>query len=330
MIRTLVAAYVLAGCASAGPPANPKYPPAAAPKAWTGACDAERDRAAVRAMAGEFKVSFAFEETQALTPGYTPKQPYRVGGEEVVELLEETPNKLVLQHVLLLEHGGKVTAMKHWRQDWLFESADLLEFRGHAEWQHRTLPKEAARCSWSQAVYEVNDGPRYASYGHWVHTGTESAWTSQTTYRPLPRREYTHRSDYDLLVGTNRHVITEGGWSHEQDNVKWVLADGRALVRERGLNRYQRTTLAQAGVARTYLAETKAFWAGVRGAWQTAMESAPAITLLPEVDGKGMTEWLFPLAETARRDHSGVPVNEAKTLVRRFVQPAREKSVAQH
>ena len=47
------------------------------------------------------------------------------------------------------------------------------------------------------------------------HGGGVSTWISDETWRPLPRREFSVRKDYDVLVGTNRHTITAQGWVQE-------------------------------------------------------------------------------------------------------------------
>ena len=38
--------------------------------------------------------------------------------------------------------------------------------------------------------------------------------------RPLPRREFSVRSDYKLLMGKESLIITSKGWFHEQRNFK--------------------------------------------------------------------------------------------------------------
>ena len=39
-----------------------------------------------------------------------------------------------------------------------------------------------------------------------------SVWESKDTLRPLPRREFSVRSDYDVLWGTNRITVLPSGW----------------------------------------------------------------------------------------------------------------------
>src|SRR6187399_3148801 len=58
----------------------------AAPAAYTRPCadsSFECDRKSILAMAGEFRVRFAFDETAALGPGYAPHDPQRSGGTEL-------------------------------------------------------------------------------------------------------------------------------------------------------------------------------------------------------------------------------------------------------
>jgi hypothetical protein len=262
-------------------------------------CDRERDLAAIRGMAGEFAVTFAFDETDVLASGYERHEPYRAQAQEVVEVLSQDERSIVLQHVLLIElANGSVRPMKHWRQDWTWQDAQLLEYQGHDVWQKRELAAGDVNCTWSQAVYEVTDGPRYESVGRWTHVDGSSTWTSRETWRPLPRREYTSRDDYHVLVAINRHVVNADGWLHEQANTKLVLgAEEKPLVRERGDNRYLRTQLAHAELARQYLRETDSFWRAVRDEWQAQFAQHPRISLRSESAGKPLYELLFPMAE---------------------------------
>jgi len=280
-----------AGCAPAAVGAGPVGATSAAP-----GCDRERDRAAIRGMAGEFEVTFSFDETEILTAGYARHEPYGSEASEVVEITEDSDRAIVLQHVLLVDgDDDKPAAMKHWRQDWTFQDRELVEFRGHETWERRSAAAAEVACAWTQAVYEVTDAPRYASFGHWQHHGDESTWVSHETWRPLPRREYTTRSDYDVLVGVNRHVVRRDGWVHEQNNVKLVLAGDRHLVRERGENRYVRSKLANADLARDYLRHSAPVWTAVRSWWRNLL-AAPRVTITPSVAGKPLYEPLFALA----------------------------------
>jgi hypothetical protein len=293
------------------------------------ACDPDRDRAAIRAMAGEFRVSFAFAETEVLTPGYERHEPYRASAREVVEILDDSDERIVLQHVLLLPGvGGKVAAMKHWRQDWTFEDSELVEYRAGNTWERRLLSPDEVRCTWSQAVFEVTAGPRYESIGRWEHEAASSSWTSRETWRPLPRREHTKRSDYDVLVAVNRHVIGADGWTHEQDNFKLVVASDRRLVRERGENRYVRTTLDDAEVARAYLRETEPTWRAVRQAWGEVLATQSRFSVASEVDGKPLYEFLFPIADPAKAMPPDERARRARAAIQRFIVPASVASVS--
>jgi hypothetical protein len=261
-------------------------------------CEPARDRAAILKMAGTFDVKFAFEEVEALAPGYVLREPYRTGGTEVVIVLEDRADRVSLQHILLIPVGeGVVQPLKHWRQDWTYEDGELLEFRGRRVWQHRTLAAEQVRCSWSQEVYQVDDGPRYESYGRFSHEPGRSTWTSHETWRPLPRRESSARNDYDVLLAINTHAITDAGWTHGEDNLKWVIDSQAALAREHGLNEYRRVDLENEHVAHEYLAQTGAFWRDVREEWSVLLDHAERLRVDELREGVALHDVLLPLAE---------------------------------
>src|SRR5262249_20273736 len=212
----------------------------------------ERDRQAILAMAGTYRASFDFLEVAGFRPGFVPDRPYQSWGTELVYVLHDEPRFVSLQHLLVMFVQTKDGAVegpfvtKHWRQDWRYEDRELLTYRGRNTWVKEHLRPEQVQGTWTQAVFQVDDSPRYEAYGRWQHFGNVSTWQSSTTWRPLPRREFSVRDDYQVLVGTNRHTITPTGWVQEEDNLKGVLdADGRpigdqpVLAEELGLNRYE-------------------------------------------------------------------------------------------
>lgn len=291
----------------------------------------ERDRQAILAMAGEYRVGFHFRETTALRAGYTLTKPYETSATEFVTVIEDAPEQIVLQHVLVLgraeaddDHAEATTApatqpsarvVKHWRQAWRFEPEWTWEYAGHNTWRHRALTDNERAGQWVQEVYQVDDSPRYASLGRWTHAsgaGAESvigsAWEGEPAWRPLPRREWLKRSNYHVIVGRNRHTLTPTGWVHEQDNAKVVLdASGKPVetfVREWGHNVYDRrgegtATAMQIDFAPgyAYWRQTAPFWADVRAAWTKRLASDGEVRLAKRVDDKPMFAHLFTYAK---------------------------------
>src|SRR5690606_19148438 len=113
--------------------------------------------------------------------------------------------------------------------------------------------------------------------GRWNHRYGVSTWTSDRSWRPLPRREYTKRDDYNAMNVENRHTIVPGGWTHEQDNTKVVRrADGgteRTIAREFGFNDYQKDTDVDFSPAYDYWNATQDYWAKVRARWEIGRAS---------------------------------------------------------
>lgn len=252
----------------------------------------ERDRRAILAMAGEYRTSFDFIETVGFTPDFEPGRPYQSWATERIDVIEDAGDRIVLQHVIVMRYvdadgiiQGPVV-QKHWRQDWVYEDTSLHVFSGHGSWMERNHAAAEVAGRWSQAVFQVDDSPRYEALGDWVHRGNYSAWTSDETWRPLPRRESSVRDDYHVLIGTNRHTITPTGWVHEEENLKVVLdasgaiaQDQAILSRELGVNRYEQVVDFDFSARDAYWEATAAFWADVREEWSDIYAERPRFEL---------------------------------------------------
>lgn len=266
----------------------------------------ERDRRAILAMAGTYRVSFDFLEIVGYAPGFEPARPYRSWGTEHVYVVEDSNERISLQHILIMSivgDDGEIMGpfvTKHWRQDWVYEDPETHTYRGFGTWARATRDQAARDGTWSQSVWQVDDSPRYAAWGKWRHSPERSWWTSGETWRPLPRREFSVRDDYDVLIGTNTHIVLPTGWVQEEHNVKAVLeAPGEIesrLARETGIARYERIADFDTTPGDDYWAATAQFWGEVRGYWDEAMQADARIRLKPEVDGKKLFEPLFERA----------------------------------
>lgn len=284
----------------------------------------EKDREAILKMSGDFKVTFHFHETLSLKDGYAVKEKaYDEDAHETVKVVEDTGKKIVLQH--LLQAGGHV--VKHWAQTWTYEDAQLLEFTGSRTWVVRELPKDQVKGTWTQRVTEVTDEPRYEGSGRWIHQGELSEWTSGLSNRPLPRREYTKRDDYDLLLVTNRHAVTANAWYHEQDNTKQVKREGASypLCREFGLNRYERVSDFDFTPANDYWTKTHGFWKDVRGAWDSALEGHPEIRLKDKDSSKVFHAAIEGFTQRTLKGEKVAPEEISKALKDYVVSPASAK-----
>lgn len=296
-------------------------------QAWSalrepGLSSLERDRRAILAMAGGYRTTFDFIETVGFVPGYEPARPYQSWATEYVQVIVDEPGFLSLQHILVMffktADGGIEGPMvtKHWRQDWRYEDRDLHVYAGDNTWERRRLSREQVRGAWSQAVYQVDDSPRYEAIGRWKHNGNHSSWHSENTWRPLPRREFSVRDDYDVLAGTNRHSITPTGWIHEEDNLKLVLDDANEprdqlpyLVRETGLNRYERIRDFDFSAGEAYWQRTRGFWGDVREAWAEVKEESDRFKIRASVDGAPLYEVMFGYAQKIESAGSYDPAN---------------------
>jgi hypothetical protein len=257
------------------------------------------DKGAIRGHCGCFEVTYQFAETASLAPGYKIKPPKRIGGLEWIEVDGERPDAVYLQHVLVVPDG----AQKHWRQEWTYEPEDLFDFKGDGVWQKRRLTKREAQGKWVQRVYEVDDSPRYEGLGPWVHADGRHYWEAES-WSPLPRREFTTRSDYNVLDRYNRQQLTDTGWVHVQENMKLIVEEtrGTPLAMEKGLNTYRRVEDARCETARRWWQENKATWHQVQDVWHEIYQQSDRIHLLKEKDGVPLWQRVFSLTESKVTD----------------------------
>ena len=287
----------------------------------------ERDRRAILAMAGPYRVSFDFLEIVRFDAALKPDAPYQSWATEYVFVSEDRPDFIALQHVLAmrtLDKDGKVSepmVVRHWRQEWRYEAEALLAYEGANTWVPRKIADAERRGAWTQTVLQVDDSPRYAARGRWQHAGEVSTWISDETWRPLPRREFSVRKDYQVLVGTNRHSITPGGWIQEENNVKLALEGRpsemrRILAREYGVARYDRIRDYDFSPAERYFKATEPFWAEVRAAWREAEASAGRIRMRAQPDQASL---FIPFFQYAGKLEDGGAFNrdEARAFIRR-------------
>lgn len=293
----------------------------------------ERDRRAILAMAGDYRASFDFIETLGFTADFEPARPYQSWGTERIYVVADEGTRIVLQHVMamfIVDDEGDVQGpfvQKHWRQEWEYEPDSLHVFEGHDRW--RRVATQSARGAWGQTVYQVDDSPRYAAMGEWEHNGSFSAWLSEETWRPLPRRESSVRSDYSVLIGTNRHTILPTGWTQEEENLKAVLdADGRRaeqapfVARELGVNRYELIEAFDFSGADDYWEATADFWADVRRRWREIFDEREEFTLREEIDGVALWQVMFDYAAELE---AGAPYDAEDS--RRFVRRTLDRYV---
>lgn len=310
-----------ASATSASDAAKPVALVAPAPASYTRPCTSvpttpaqafDCDRRSILAMSGEFRIRFAFDETAALQPGYAPPAPQRSGATEWVKVIADTGTSISLQHILVL--GDEHHVVKHWRQDWQYQPTSILRYEGKGRFTRVPIDAATATGLWSQTVYEVDDAPRYGGLGRWTHDDGIDAWESDLTLRPLPRRDYSKRSDYQALQIVNRHTLTPAGWVHEQFNTKLQLDDaGRrtAIAREQGLNQYIRIDDYDFSAGQDYWAKTAAFWARTRALWQRGFDAGTTFTIGPDPNGEPRVMELF---ELARRTIDGEAVGDEAIL----------------
>ncbi|MDT0617832.1 DUF6607 family protein [Salinisphaera sp. P385] len=289
----------------------------------------QRDRRAILALAGEFKTTFEFVETATLVPDLArDDQPYRSWATEYVFVLEDSPDRIRLQHVLVMrfvDDDGDISdpmVTKHWRQDWHWQPERIWRYQGDRRWVSE--PVDDPEGVWKQAVYQVDDAPRYEALGRWQHEAGASYWQSDSFARPLPRREHSVRDDYDILAGRHRITLTPTGWLHAQENHKLRRDDNgdrQAIAAETGLNRYQRIEGFDMTPGRELWDRQSAVWAAIRAEWRRLQQQHEVLEIRREVDGQSRFARLFGLAEEIAEADDETIARRVRDAIRPYITP---------
>lgn len=255
-----------------------------------------QDKDAIKSMTGCYSISFDYAETFAPDSAYKTYPPYHSKADaEWVFVDEESDHKLVLQHLLVI---NDTMIIKHWRQDWIYENTELYAFDSDRTWRYKKHPKQDVEGQWTQKVYQVDDSPRYEGNATWVHVDGRHYWES-TSDAPLPRREFTKRSDYNVMQRTNRHALTEYGWVHEQDNLKLLRKEGKdeLIAEEKGYNKYYKIDDKHCAAAADWWSKHGDYWRLVRKAWTAIFDRGNDIQLSAEKQDKRLWQALFELQD---------------------------------
>lgn len=307
----IIAAALLIGAPVAAANAQTATTPASV-TATTPATAFERDRQAILAQAGQYRVHFDMRENVSFHADYDPLEEKLSGGSEIVRVVYDHGDRISLQHILVMAHGDQTVVIKHWRQDWVYQPQTVLTYTGPNQWSLTPVSDAERTGAWSQTVWQTDDSPRYGGVGHWTYENGLTAWTSNPTWRPLARRDAVRNPVYDRYLGTNRHILKPNGWVHIQDNMKM---DGRnastpvAIVQEDVINTYDTSTSYTPKPGDDYWAATQAYWAGIRDAWDAVITRDGGVHV-EEAPETGVVTGI-PLMELAEKIQKGEITTEA-------------------
>ena len=255
-----------------------------------------KDIQSIKSMCGCFEIEFNFAETFVFSEkdDYQKSKTYKTRALEWGQLILDEKNKISIQHLLIVGSKQFPSIVKHWRQDWIYQNTDLYLYDKNDKWSYVSLDKKDVKGQWTQKVFQVDDSPRYEGSASWVHQDGKSYWEN-TTPAPLPRREFSKRSDYNVTMRGNRHEITSDGWVHDQDNKKIQKEDDSqfVLAHEKGYSTYTKVPDSECKAAVDWWDKNGSKWKMVRDKWDIIYSSNKDLTLKPTVNDKKLYSYLF-------------------------------------
>tara|TARA_B100002019_G_scaffold291408_1_gene311529 strand:+ start:2781 stop:3680 length:900 start_codon:yes stop_codon:yes gene_type:complete len=270
----------------------------------------KQDIEAIKEMCGCFEIDFKFSETFQFSndSNYSKSKNYNAKALEYAMLIKDEKDHISIQHLLVM--GDYV--IKHWRQDWIYQNKDFLKYDGNTNWKYMSKTKKDVKGQWTQKVFQVDDSPRYEGSATWVHVDGKSYWEN-SSYAPLPRREYTKRNDYNIMIRGNRHEITKYGWLHDQDNFKVVKdleSDSEVIIAsEKGLNKYTKVDESKCNEAKKWWDENNQKWSFVLNKWNSIYSKKDDISLRQTVENKPLFSFLFE-ENVVREDEIGLIIDK--------------------
>ena len=278
----------------------------------------------INKLCGCFDVDFKYAETFSPDTAYKFKDRSHSGGTELVIPVETSDKKIVLQHLLI---AYDTMIIKHWREDWVYEPTEILVYKGNKQWVKQPISKAEAKGKWLQTVWEVDDAPRYQGLSSWVHVNGKTYWEN-TANAPLPRREYTKRSDYQILKRGNKIIVNDSAWYHEQDNDKIIVTGNteKLLAQEKGMNAYVKISDSKCANAKAWWQQNLGFWNKVRQQWDAVLKVQDVIVLKSKVDEKRLDQYFTDLQKQYENKSLTLDAAalQAKFTIEKFVSAQKE------
>ncbi|MCB0508843.1 MAG: DUF6607 family protein [Chitinophagales bacterium] len=254
----------------------------------------EKDKETLKKLCGCFEVDFKYKETFGYPKDYKLKDKYHEEALEWVSYEPQQDGSIKMQHILIVD---KDMFVKHWREDWSYENNTIYQYDKDYQWKRVVLPADKVKGTWTQKVFEVSDRPQYDGVATFNYFDDKILWQSNED-APLPRREYSKRSDYNVLNRLNRLYISESGYLHEQDNKKIARHDGvtdTLIAEEKGYNTYTKVAESKCQSAIDWWEKNKIYWNDVRAVWDEIIPTRDDLKMNRIVNGKALHEKLFAL-----------------------------------
>tara|TARA_B100000795_G_scaffold201443_1_gene155248 strand:+ start:1306 stop:2202 length:897 start_codon:yes stop_codon:yes gene_type:complete len=275
----------------------------------------KKDVETIKSMCGCYEVTFKFAETfnYSKDSTYTPSKNKIAYAVEWIDLTYIDKNNLIIQHILQMGKDSNAYIMKHWRQDWNYQNREFLIYDHNNIWNKLEANYNSTKGQWTQKVFQVDDSPRYEGSASWAYIDDKIFWENNVD-APLPRRERSIRSDYNVLNRGNRIEITNEGWIHKQNNQKILRTDTAndvSIASEYGINSYVKINNERCKYAKIWWNKKSEKWKIVRKEWELVFDQNDTISLKPNHEDKPLWEYLFS------DEYSNQ--NEIKNIINNFV-----------
>jgi hypothetical protein len=245
-------------------------------------------------MEGCYDVTFEFKEVET-APHARASENYFARAKELIVVDKNTPQEIHLQHILISKSG----IIKHWRQEWYKVTENeiqVMKYVAPNRWEMNNFSATNQENIWVQYVSNTDDAPRYSCASLW----NNKSWKCQD-YAPLPRREYTKRNDYNMMLRGNEVIITNNGWIHAQENYKYLFNENNSPIfvgKEVGSNTYTKISEDVCEEAKLWWEKRRPYWVVVQNMWKHVFEDHNPLLLDPLKGATPLSEKIDSIVES--------------------------------
>lgn len=228
--------------------------------------DYQKDLLAMQALPGCFLVAKRAVDTFRLQKEYKASLPYNENYHVFIVAEAIGAGKKGTRFQFIEQREAEVR--KGQTLEWRWQEIEMILFRKPFFWQKVSLNEGITRNTWMLRKYFASGDPNYQCIASWHHSFNHHSWEC-FTWSPLPERERSQRSQYNVLARGAVYRATHLGWRHEQNNEKVLLEAGRAdwLAQERVEIDYRKVHPKECRKASTYWRNNKNIWHDVQEQW---------------------------------------------------------------
>ncbi len=248
----------------------------------------DEENVIIKSQVGCYEVTSTFKEAGKVNDAYgVSSLDHSSKFYELVVLDSEVNDKISLQKIILTPFGPK----KWMREEWERGPQKTIAYVAPNRWEQN--PYFAKKSDWSLTVRNPDDSYQYQCAAPLTIVGGDFAHWECAANAPLPRREISQRTDYQILARKHFIVFSALGLIDRQSNRKVIYSgpeQQKNLAWEEGFVTYKKTNDQYCQEGKLWWNKQRELWKNVRDVWDLVFTNYYSVVLSDAVEGKTLPE----------------------------------------